>query len=99
MLNVQKSVFDKIGLRCVEIESSSVINPPKFVLASSTSIVHPSVSKVKVHKEEVLAFRRTRVDLSVSKPKNPNQSGSKKNHKPQWLSLLCWSWAYWAKLL
>ena len=36
------------------------------------------MSKVKVHKEEVLASRRTRIDLSESKPKNPNQFGSKK---------------------
>ena len=64
ILNVQKSVSDKIGLGFVEIGSSLVVNPPKFVLASSTSVVHPFVSKVKVHKEEVPASRRTRIDLS-----------------------------------
>ena len=42
------------------------------------------MSEVKVHKEEILASRRIRVDLSESKPKNLNQSGSKKLHKPQW---------------
>ena len=47
------------------------------------------MSEVKVHKEEVPASRRTRVDLSESKPKNPNQSGSKKNHKPQWFCHFC----------
>ena len=82
MLNVQNFVSDKIGLGFVEIGSSSVVNAHKFVLASSTSFVHPFVSEVKVRKEEVPASRRIRADLSESKPKNPNQAGSKKNHKP-----------------
>ena len=82
MLNVQKS--NKIGLGFVESGSTSVVHPPKFVFATSTSAVHPSLSKVKVPKEEALASRRTRVDLSEYKPKNPNQFGSKKQHKPQW---------------
>ena len=47
------------------------------------------MSEVKVHKEEVLASRRTKVDLSESKPKNPNQSRSKKQHKPQWFCHFC----------
>jgi len=89
MLNVQKFVSNKIGLGFVEIESSSVVNTLKFVPESSTSIVHPFVSKVKVHKEEVPPSRRTRVPLSESKPKNPNQSGSKKNHNPQWFCHFC----------
>ena len=89
MLNVQKSISDKTGLGFVEIGCSFTIHPPKFVLATSSSDVHPSVSKVKVHKEEVLASGRTRVDLSESKPKNPNQSGSKKHHKPQWFYNFC----------
>ena len=83
MLNVQKSIYDKTGLGFVEIGCSFTIHLPKFVLTTSSFDVHPSVSKVKVHKEEVLASRRTRVDLSESKPKNLNQSGSKKLHKPQ----------------
>ena len=62
---------------------------PKFVLATSTSVVHTTHFEVKVHKDGVLAFRRTRVDLSESKPKKPNQSGSKKNHKPQWFCHFC----------
>ena len=89
MLNIQKSVFDKTSLGFVEIGSSSVVNPPKFVLASSTSVVHPSLSKVKGDKEEVPASRRTKVDLNESKPKNLNQSRSKKNHKPQWFCQFC----------
>ena len=83
MLNVQKSFSDKIGLGFVESVSTSVVHPPKFVSATSTSTVHPSLSKVKVPKEKALASRRTRVDLSEYKPKNPNQFGSKKQQKPQ----------------
>ena len=89
MLNVQKSISDKTGLGFVEIGCSFTIHPPKFVLVTSSSDVHPSVSKVKVHKEEVLASGRTRVDLSESKPKNPNQFGSKKHHKSQWFCNFC----------
>ena len=83
MLHDQKPISDKTGLGFVKSGSTSVVNPPKFVHVSSISVVHPSVFEVKVHKEVVPASRRTRVDLSESKPKNPNQSGSKKNHKPQ----------------
>ena len=84
MLNVQKFVSVETGLGFVKSGSSSVVHPPKFVPATSTSVVHPSLSEVKVHKEEILASRRIRVDLSESKPKNLNQSRSKKLHKPQW---------------
>ena len=84
MLNVQKSVFDKTILGFVESGSTFVVHPPKLVHATSTSTIHPSLSEVKVPKEEVLASKRTRVDLSESKSKNPNQSRSKKQHKPQW---------------
>ena len=82
MLHVQKSIFDKTCLGFVESGSTTIVNPPKSVPATSSSNVHPTLSKVKVHKDVVLASRRTRVDLSKSKPKNPNQSRSKKNHKP-----------------
>ena len=82
MLNIQKTIFDKTGLGFFESGSTSVVWPPKFIPATSTSVVHPSLSEVKVPQEEVLASRRTRVDLSESKPKNPNQFGSKKQHKP-----------------
>ena len=83
MLHVQKSVSDKTGLWFVESGSTTIVNPPKFVPTTSSSVVHPTLSKVKVHKDVVPSSRRTRVDLSESKPKNPNQSRSKKNHKPQ----------------
>ena len=74
MLHVQKSVSNKTGLGFVESGSTTVVNPPKFVLATSSSVVHPTLSEVKVHKEVVLASRRTRVDLSEFKPKNPDRS-------------------------
>ena len=73
MLNVQKSFSDKIELGFVESVSTSVVHPPKFVPATSIS-----TPKVKVPKEEILATRRLRVDLSESKPKKPNHLGSKK---------------------
>ena len=66
-----------------------MVNSPKFVLATSPSIVHPTLSEVKAHMDVVPASRRTKVDLSKSKPKNPNQFGSKKNHKPQWFFHFC----------
>ena len=81
MLNIQKTIFDKTGLRFFESGSTSVVWPPKFIPTTSTSVVHPSLSEVKVPKEEVLASRRTRVNLSMSKPKNLNQSKSKKQQK------------------
>ena len=89
MLNVQKFVSDKIGLGFIKSGSSTVVNPFKFVNATSSSVVHPFVPEVKVHKEEVMTSRRTMIDLSESKPKNSNQSGSNKYHKPQWFCYFC----------
>ena len=82
MLHVQKSVSDKTSLGFVESGSTIVVNPPKFVPTTSSSVVHPTLSEVKVHKEVALASRKTRVDLSEFETKNPNQFGRKKNHKP-----------------
>ena len=73
MLNVQKSFYDKTGLGFVESVSTSVVHPPKFVPATSIS-----TPEVKLPKEEILATRRIREDLSESKPKNLNHPGSKK---------------------
>ena len=89
MLHVQKSIFDKTCLGFVESGSTTIVNPPKSVPATSSSNVHPTLSKVKVHKDVVPASKRTKVDLSESKPKNPNQFGSKKNYKPQWFCHFC----------
>ena len=74
MLHVQKSVSNKTSLGFVESGSTIVANPPKFVPATSSSVVHPTLSEVKVHKEVVLASKRTRVDLSEFKHKNPDRS-------------------------
>ena len=65
------------------------MNPSKFVPATSFSIVRQTLSDVKVHKVVALVSRRTRVDLSESDPKKSNQSGNKKNHKPQWFCHFC----------
>ena len=89
MLHVEKSVSDKTGLGFVENGSTTVVNPPKFVPATSASIVRQTLSNVKVHKEVSPASRRTRVDLSESESKKSNQVGSKKNHKPQWFYHFC----------
>ena len=84
MLNDQKSSFDKIALGFVESVSSSVVHPPKFVLATSISTL-----EVRIPKEETLATRKIRVDLSESKPKKLNHLESKKQHKPQWFCRFC----------
>ena len=89
MLHVQKPVSDKTGLGFVKSGSTIVVNPPMFIPATSSSNFHLTLFEVKVHKDVVPASRRTRVDLSESKLKNPNQSGSKKNHKPQWFCHFC----------
>ena len=39
MLHIQKSIFDKTGLGFVENGSSTVVNTPKFVPATSFSSV------------------------------------------------------------
>ena len=89
MLHVQKSVSNKTGLGFVVNGFTTVMNTLKFVPATSSSIVHPTLSEVKAHMDVVPASRRTKVDLSKSKPKNPNQFESKKNHKPQWFCHFC----------
>ena len=72
MLHVQKSVSNKTGLGFIENGSTTVVNTPKFVPATSSFVVHLTLFEVKVHKDVVPVFRRTRVDLSESKPKNSN---------------------------
>ena len=84
MLNVQKSSHDKTGLGFVESVSDSIVHSTKFVPSSS----EPK-QNVRIPKEEVLATRKMMVDLSESKPKNPNQTKSKKQHKPQWFCHFC----------
>ena len=89
MLHVQKSISDKTGLGFVENGSSTTMNPPKFVPATSSFVVSQTLSDVKFHKVVALVSRRTRVDLREFEPKKSNQSRNKKNHKPQWFCNFC----------
>ena len=89
MLHVQKSVSNKTSLRLVENGSSTAVNPPKFVPATSTSVDHQTLSNVKVHIVVAPVSRRTRVEMSEFEPKKTNQSGNKKKHKPQWFCHFC----------
>ena len=50
MLHVEKSVSDKTGLGFVENGSTTVVNPPKFVSATSSSTVRQTLFDVKVTK-------------------------------------------------
>ena len=43
--------------------------------------------EVRVKKEEILATRKIRVDLSDTKPKQPVHPIAKKQHKPQWFAI------------
>ena len=73
MLCVQKSTFDKTWLGLLR-----VVTPTKFVLAVSM----PKL-EIRVPKEEVLATRKIRVDLSDTKPKKPTHPIGKKQYKSQ----------------
>jgi len=61
-----------------------VVSPTKFV--PLVSIPKP---KVRVHKEEVLATRKIKVDLSDTKPKQSTHLVGKKQHKLQWFCHFC----------
>ena len=63
MLSVQKSSSDKTGLRYAESGSSSMLTQTKFV-----PLVFVPKSEVRVKKEEIIATRKIRVDLSDTKP-------------------------------
>ena len=84
MLNVQKFASDKTGLGFVKSVLSFVVTPPKFVPV--VSIPKPDV---RIPKEEVLATRRIRVNLSETKPKKPTHLIGKKQYKPQWFYHCC----------
>ena len=89
MLHVQKSISNKIVLGFVENGFTTIVNPPKFVPATSSSVVRQTLSDVKVQKVVSPTSRRTRVDLSEFESKKSNQSGSKKNHKPRRFCRFC----------
>ena len=78
MLNVQKFAYDKIGSGFVKSGLTFVVTPPKFFPA--VSIPKPNV---RIPKEEVLATRRIKVNLSETKPKKPTHPIGKKQRKPQ----------------
>ena len=61
MLHVQKFVSNKTGLGFVENGSTILVNPPKFVLATSSSVVCQTLSDVKVQKVVSLTSIRTRL--------------------------------------
>ena len=52
MLHVQKSISNKIVLGFVENGFTTIVNPPKFVPATSSSVVRQTLSDVKVQKVE-----------------------------------------------
>ena len=61
------------------------MTPAKFV--TPVSMPKP---KVRIHKEEVLATRKIKVDLiSNTKPKQPTHLVGKKQHKLQWFCHFC----------
>ena len=70
MLHVQKSVSDKTSLGFVYNGSSTIVNPPKFVPATSSFVIHQTFSDVKIQKVVAPITRRTRVDLSEFEPKS-----------------------------
>ena len=92
ILSVQKSPFDKIGLRFVESISVSAPHSINFVPSSSSEplvseAIKPSVSDAKMI--EVTPPRKIRVDLHESKPKTPNPSKGKAHDKPAWICHFC----------
>ena len=89
MLHIQKSISNKTSLGFVENGSTTMVNSPKFVPATSSSLVLQTSIDVKINKKVALVSRRTRVDMSEFEPKKTNQSGCKKNHKPQWFCHFC----------
>ena len=76
MLSVQKPASKKTRLGFVESGPSSLLTHAKFV-----SPMSEPKSEVRVQKEEVLAIRRIRVDLSDTNPNPPTYHISKKQHK------------------
>ena len=66
MLGTQKYSCDKIGLGYVEDDYVSKNSSTKFVISAPVSFPK---SKERVHKKEILATRRIKVDLSDTKPK------------------------------
>ena len=89
MLHIQKSISNKTSLGFVENGSTTMVNSPKFVPATSSSLVLQTSIDVRINKKVALVSRRTRVDMSEFEHKKTNQSWCKKNHKPQWFCHFC----------
>ena len=97
MLSVQKSPSDKSGLGFVENISVFAPHSTNFVPSSSfepsvsevvSETVKPPVSKV-VKPIEVSPFRKIRVDLKESKPKESTLLKDKMHGKPAWVCYFC----------
>ena len=74
MLHIQKSISNKTSLGFVENGSTTMVNSPKFVPATSSSLVLQTSIVVKINKKVALVSRRTRVDMSEFEHKKTNQS-------------------------
>ena len=90
MLSIQKSASNKFGLSFVESISVSTPHSTNFVPSSSSEpfvnevvseTVKPPVSEV-VKPIEVSPFRKIRVNLKESKPKESTISKDKMHSKP-----------------
>ena len=74
MLHIQKSISNKTSLGFVENGSTTMVNSPKFVPATSSSLVLQTSIDVKINKKVAPVPRRTRVDMSEFEHKKTNQS-------------------------
>ena len=97
LLSVQKSLSDKSCIGFVESISMSAPHFTHFVPSSSSEpyvskvvseTVKPPVSKI-VKPIEVSSFRKIRVDLKESKPKESTLSKDKMHGKPAWVCHFC----------
>ena len=97
MLSVQKSPSDKSGLGFVESISVFALHSTNFVPSPSSEpfvnevmseTVKPPMSEV-VKPIEVSPFRKIRVDLKESKPKESTLSKDKMHGKPTWVCHFC----------
>ena len=98
MLSVQKSPFDKSRLGFVESISVSTPHSTNCVPSSSSEpsmsevvgeTIKPPMSKV-VQPIKVLPFRKIRVDMKESKPKESTLFKDKMHGKPPWVCHFLW---------
>ena len=84
MLTIQKSPLDKSSLGFVDSISVSETHSTNFFSSSK-----PFKIEVVKPKEDVLAPRKIRVDLTKSKPKSPNLPKDKKHDRLLWVCHFC----------